>query len=42
MARRKRNSKSRQKLQRGFAILALLALLALIILVAVLDRRVTQ
>ena len=42
MARRKRNSRSRQQLQRGFAILALLALLALIILVAVLDRRVTQ
>ena len=42
MARRKRKPKSRQKLQRGFAIIALLALLAAIILVAVLDRRVTQ
>ena len=43
MARRKKlNRKSRQKLQRGFAIIALLALLAAIILVAVLDRRVTQ
>jgi penicillin-binding protein 1B len=42
MARRKRKPRSRQKLQRGFAIIALLALLAAIILVAVLDRRVTQ
>ena len=42
MARRKRKPKSRQKLQRGFAIIALLALVAAIILVAVLDRRVTQ
>ncbi len=42
MARRKRKPKSRQKLQRGFAIIALLALLAAIMLVAVLDRRVTQ
>ena len=40
--RRKLSSKSRQKLQRGFAIIALLALLAAIILVAVLDRRVTK
>ena len=42
MARRKRKPKSRQKLQRGFAIIALLALVAAIVLVAVLDRRVTQ
>ena len=42
MARRKRKPKSRQKLQRGVAIIALLALLAAIILVAVLGRRVTQ
>jgi penicillin-binding protein 1B len=42
MAKRKLTTKSRKKLQRGFAIVALLALLAAIILVAVLDRRVTQ
>ncbi|MEY2920684.1 MAG: hypothetical protein RL261_1989, partial [Pseudomonadota bacterium] len=40
--RRKLNPKARQKLQRGFAIIALLGLLAAIVLVAVLDRRVTR
>jgi penicillin-binding protein 1B len=42
MAKRKLNSKTRRRLQRGFAIVALLALLAVIVLVAVLDRRVTR
>ena len=43
MAKRKKLSpKSRQQLQRGFAIFALLALVAAIIFVAVLDRRVTK
>ena len=42
MARRKRTPQSRQKLQRGFVIIALLALVAAIVFVAILDHRVTQ
>ncbi|MGI9246800.1 MAG: transglycosylase domain-containing protein, partial [Steroidobacteraceae bacterium] len=42
MARKKRSAGSRQKLQRGIALLALLGLLAAIVVVAILDRRVTQ
>jgi penicillin-binding protein 1B len=42
MTTRKRTPKSRQKLQRGFVIIALLALVAAIVFVAILDRRVTQ